>query len=74
VLQLDQQKFTARKMMVKLTPGVNFINILLAAFKCAHPKSAKRQSSCQSFFGLSGSWRAKAARKMIVKLTPAILL
>ncbi len=31
-----------------LWPGVNFINILRAAFEHADPKSAKRQSSCQS--------------------------
>jgi len=30
-------------------PGVNFINILRAAFAQTEPKSVKRQSSCQSF-------------------------
>jgi len=29
-------------MSVKWTPGVNFINVLLAAFVCADPKSIKR--------------------------------
>jgi len=37
------------KMLVKSTPGVNFINIQWAACAWADPKSAKRQSSCQSF-------------------------
>jgi len=34
------------------------------------PKSAKIQSSCQSFFALLGSSRVKAACKMLVRLTP----
>jgi len=31
------------------SPGINFINVLQAAFASADPKSAKRQSNCQSF-------------------------
>jgi len=34
------------------------------------PKVQKRQSNHQSFFALSGSVRAKATRRMLVKLTP----
>ncbi len=52
------------------TSGVNFINISLKAFTCADPKSAKRQSSCQSFFVLSGSACKKAASWMLVKSPP----
>ncbi len=52
-------------------PGVNFINILWATFTCADPKSAKRQSSCQSFLQFLGYWRAKAACKTLMKLTQA---
>jgi len=38
---------------------------------CEDPKSAKRQSSHQCFFGILGSAREKAARKILVNLTPA---
>ncbi len=48
-------------------PGVNFINALWAAFTCADPKSAK---NTDVFFALLGSAPAKAARKMLMKLTP----
>jgi len=34
------------------------------------PKAPKRQSSCQSFFLFSGSVSKKAARRMLMKLTP----
>ncbi len=36
-------------MLVKLSPEVNFINVLRAAFTRPDPESAKKQSSCQSF-------------------------
>ena len=39
----------AHKMLMKSNPGVNFINVLQAAFTYEAPKSAKRQSSCKSF-------------------------
>jgi len=61
-------KKTARKMLVKLKSSVNFTNILLAAFKCKDPKSAKRQSSHQCRLALLGSLRVKAVHKMLVKL------
>jgi len=51
------------------TWGVNFINVLRAAFILADPKSAKRQSSCQSFFALMGSAPVKATRRTLMKLT-----
>ena len=38
-MKIDEN--TARKMLVKLTPGVNFTNILHSAFTHADPKSAK---------------------------------
>ncbi len=50
-------------------PGVNFINILRAAFACADPKSTKRTYNLTVFLG---SARVKAARIMFVKLTPGI--
>ena len=51
-------------------PGVNFTNILQAAFTRADPKSAKKTVKLSSFFALFGSGHIKAARKMLVKLTP----
>jgi len=49
-----------------MPPGVNFINILQAAFTLTDPKSAKRQSSCQSLL----RFLAKAALRILMKLTP----
>jgi len=49
---------------------VDFINILLQAFTCANPKSAKKTEGLIVFLALLGSVRVKALRKMFVKLTP----
>jgi len=57
---------------MKLTPGVNFINVLRAAFTRADPKSVKFQLSCQYHFTLLGSTHTKAARRTLTKLTPAL--
>jgi len=52
------------------SPGVNFTNILRAAFAHADPKSTKRQSSShQCIFVLLGSLHAKVACKTLVKST-----
>jgi len=59
-------------MLMKLTPGFNFINVLQAAFMYADSKRAKIQSSCQSFFALLESACIKSAHKMLVKLTPGV--
>jgi len=59
----------AHKMLVKLTPGVDLTNILLAAFTCKDPKSAKRKSSHQCLLAILGSLHEKVARKMLVKST-----
>ena len=50
--------------------GVNFTNILQAAFTPADPKSAKKTVKFSSFIALLGSARVKAARRMLVKLPP----
>jgi len=55
-----------------LESGVNFTNILWAAFKPADPESAKNTVKLSVFFGLLGSGRTKAARRMLVKLTPGV--
>jgi len=48
--------------------GVNFTNILRAAFTRADPKNAKKLFNLTVFFALLGSSRVKAARRMLVKL------
>jgi len=50
--------------------GVNFTNVLRAAFMITDPKSAKRQSSHKRLFALLDSAHVKAACKTLVKLTP----
>jgi len=62
----------ACKMLVKLTIGVNFINVLQAAFAHADPKVKKRQSIQQLLFALLGSAQVKDAHKMLVKLTEIV--
>ena len=57
------------KLLRKLPQGVNFTNILQAAFMHKDPKSKKMTIKLCSFIALLGSVRIKAARKMLVKLT-----
>jgi hypothetical protein len=52
--------------------GVNFVNVLRAAFACADPESAKKTDNLTSFFALKGSVCVKAAHRMLMKLTPGI--
>jgi len=51
---------------MKLTVGVNFTNILGAAFTCSNPKCVQKDS--QVFFELLGPLSAKAAHKMLLIL------
>ncbi len=53
-----------------LSSGFNFINILLTAFTHVDPESVRIQSNPQYLFTLLGSTCAKAARRMLMKLTP----
>jgi len=57
-------------MLIKLTPGVNFINIIHTAFTRADPKSVKKTVI---FFTLLGSTSIKAVLRMLMKLTAAIV-
>ena len=60
---------------LKLSPGVNFTNnILRAVFTHADPKSAKKTVKLSRCFVLLGSSHVKAARRMLVKLTPHRIL
>jgi len=54
--------------MVVERPGVNFINILCAAFMHSDTKSIEIQSSCQYLFTLLQSALIKAAQKILIKL------
>jgi len=57
-------------MLMKLTPGTDFTNVLRAAVMPADPKSATRQSGHLCLLVLLGSACVKAAHQMLVKLTP----
>jgi hypothetical protein len=57
------------KMLMKLTTGDNFFNVLWATFMHADLKSTKKTVKFLIFFVLLGSAHAKAAHKMLMKLT-----
>ncbi len=50
----------------KSSPGVNFINILCAAFTCEDPKVQKDTDNLTVFFVFLGSASIKAAHKMLM--------
>ncbi len=50
--------------------GLNFINVLKAAFTCADPESTNSQ--IMSLFAFWGSASAQAARRTLEKLTPEV--
>jgi len=54
------------------TPGVNFINVILAAFTRANPESVQIQSSRQYHLRLLGSAHIKAVYRMLMKLSPGV--
>ncbi len=58
-------------MLMKLTPGLNFINILRTAFTLVGPTSVRIQSSSQYLFMLLGLG-AKAAHRLLMKFSPAL--
>ncbi len=62
----------AFKMLKKVTPGLNFINVLRTAFLRGTQKR-KKYSQVFSLFTLSGSTSIKAACKMLKKLTPGVI-
>jgi len=60
-----------RKMLMKLTTGFNFINILREALALADPNCVKKiQLSHQYLFTRSASARVKAVHRMLMKLSP----
>ena len=62
---------SAHKMWVKLTPGVNFINILRSTSAHMDPKRAAQTVNSSQFVALLGSACVKAARNMLMKLSPS---
>jgi len=56
--------------LIKLHLGSISPTYLRTAFTPVAPKSVRIQSSCQYLFTLLGSTSAKAARRMLMKLTP----
>ena len=57
-------------MLVKLEPGVNFINVFRSSFHARRSHKCKKLHELTVFFALFGSARVKAAHKMSVKLAP----
>ena len=56
--------------MIKLIPGVNFTNVLRAAFTLVDPKTVKMIYNLTVFLMLLGSASIKVERKMLMKLSP----
>ena len=57
-------------MIIKITPGVNFTNILLTAFTRTDPKSAKKDSQVKQLFVALGSACVKAVCKHVDEIDP----
>jgi len=57
---------------MKSAPGVNFINVLWAAFMPSDPESAKKTDNFTVFFALLGSAHVKAVCKLLVKSNPDV--
>jgi len=64
----------ACKMLMKLTPGVNFIKILCTSFMLVDPKSIKKIDNLSIFFMLLGSAHVKAVCRTLMKLTTGLLV
>ena len=56
-------------MLVKLTLGVNFINVFTRSFYVHRSQKCMNLLELTVFFALLGSGCVKAARKMLLKLT-----
>jgi len=57
--------------MKRTAPGVNFTNVLHAAFTLVDPEIVKKIDNLTVFFTLPGSAHLKALRRMLIKLNPA---
>ena len=56
------------KILMKLTPGLNFINVLCTAFTLEEPKSIKKTDNSSVFFMLLGSTSLKAKCKYVAEI------
>jgi hypothetical protein len=68
-VSFPNEKIVIGKQMKLDTTGVNFTNVLSAAFTHSDPKSAKKTVKLSVFFAHSGSAHVKAARRTLMKLT-----
>ncbi len=57
-------------MLAKLSPGINFINILREAFTHKDPKSTTKTDNLTVFFVYFGSVRIKSFTKTVGKIDP----
>jgi hypothetical protein len=57
-------------MLMKLSPGVKFTNILCTAFALVDPERVKNTVKSSVSFMLLGSTSIKAVQRMLVKLSP----
>jgi hypothetical protein len=70
VLDEENKWVIAAKFFFHRFAGVDFINILQAAFARADPKIAKNIDCFNAFFALMGSAHMKALPETLMKLTP----
>ncbi len=70
-VQIFDKKFV-RKTLMKLTSGVNFINVLCTAFTLVDPKSVKRYWQLYWVFTLLGSTSAKVVHRTLMKVIPGV--
>ena len=61
---------TGDKNALNSISGVNFINVFTGSFYACRSQKRKKLLNLTVFFALLGSALVKAARKMLVKLTP----
>ena len=59
-------------MLMKYTPGVNFINVLHAAFACVDLKSVKKTVELSVFLRFDDLRAQKLPVNILVKLTPDV--
>ncbi len=62
--------FKSKFLKIPLCPGVNFTNILPAAFMLVEPKGIKKIDSLSVYFMLSGFAHVKAVHRTLMKLSP----
>jgi len=60
----------AHKMLMILTPGINFINILRTAFTRTDPKCAKKTVKSAVSFGTFGTYGCKSCTENVDEIDP----